>query len=596
MFDTEEEKLNFSRQLTVCKFNTFLKSVEKEAKILTQDLVIGNENSPVMAEDNDNIELRYKGWVYEENQTLGKLFANIDSSAKKPFRVKLIGKWSQILKGMRIGGKRFAVFSPDLSEHLSGILDNAPVGQDCKYGFDLELIKIQTRVQPKPEYKSQTNEEISSDSLKEKKSDRRSHSNSLNESTKESEIQSKPKSDMISRVTRMGGLPILPMKIEPKAEIFDSIDSKEDESPQQKPNPKPRNSSITSNNIQSNENQIYNNSSQKSPESETNLGNCAQIPVTSLASNSMIYSPYFTPQSLETNLSLLSVESRSIQTEIRMNLTKIMDKIDSVSEKVNEIKNCSAPQINSMSSIGFMDSAILLSSIQRIVNENNSLKKEVEEKTSNLQKLNEKIVDLLHLQNIQSTGTHHNSQELDRLLMSEKLLKREISDLTESCDRFKTQNEELNAENRRLKRTVEVLQTEIESQSTSGRESNTVQSKDTLTQIKRLMNDVFRKINAQIDENKSYKSDEIIEIVSNSIRNTTLLMMDSRNNSRTNSPFRQSIDEIDKNKQNLSPKSENLTEKPSIPQRKSIEAKQETNKTADTSEVLKLNSFYFGFH
>ena len=58
MFDTEEDKFNFSRQLTVCKFNTIPKTAENESLILTQELVIGEETDPIVAEVNDNIELR----------------------------------------------------------------------------------------------------------------------------------------------------------------------------------------------------------------------------------------------------------------------------------------------------------------------------------------------------------------------------------------------------------------------------------------------------------------------------------------------------------------------------------------------------------
>ncbi|CAG2123268.1 unnamed protein product, partial [Medioppia subpectinata] len=42
MFDTEEDKCNFNRQLTVCKYNSWRnKSSATESSILTQDLMLG---------------------------------------------------------------------------------------------------------------------------------------------------------------------------------------------------------------------------------------------------------------------------------------------------------------------------------------------------------------------------------------------------------------------------------------------------------------------------------------------------------------------------------------------------------------------------
>ena len=548
MFDTEEDKFNFSRQLTVCKFNTIPKIAENESLILTQELVIGDETDPIVAEVNDNIELRYKGWMFEENQTSGKLFANIDSSTKKPFLLKLVGKWLEMLKGLRAGGKRFAVFAPNLKEQLTGILENAPISDNCRYGLQFELVKIQPRAQQKKGSKTQNDvKETKMSATGSEKSDDsnlKSHSNSISD-----ENQPKQKSDMISRVTRMGGLPILPMKSDLKPEVIDTTDSNEDESLHSKPLPKPRNNSNASNFSLTNETQ-----------SQTNA-NAFPSANSSLYSSQVI--PNLVSQTIESNLAILTAETRTNQTEIRMNLTKILDKIDSVSEKVSEQKYYSNPQ-----SIGFMDSTILLSSIQRIVTENTNLKKDVEEKTSSLQKLNEKIVDLLH---IQSTGGQ-NSSELNSLRQSEASLRQEVNQLNESYYRIRDQSEDLKSENSRLKQTIKELNEQFQSRPNFDTPSRA--SKETATQIKRLMNDVFKRISAQLDDTKSYSSDEVIDIVSNSMRSATFAVMDSKHNSRASSPLRQSVDEIDKNKDNLSLSTDTSVkegEKPPIPHRKSID-------------------------
>ncbi|CAG2111123.1 unnamed protein product, partial [Medioppia subpectinata] len=249
--------------------------------------------------------------------------------------------------------------------------------------------------------------------------------------------------------------------------------------------------------------------------------------------------------------------------------------------------------MSGVSSIGFMDSAILLSSIQRIVDENNSLKKDLENKTSNLQKLNEKICDLLAKQTLPNTSSsdQQNTQQLEQLLMSETRLKRDITILNEDCDRYRAKNEDLSEENHRLRQTVKELRTEVESRPIDSRESKL----EFKSQLKRAMNDVFRKFNAQMDENRSYSSDEIVDIVSNSIKSATLAVIDSQTNSHTNSPFRRPVDEIDKNQsfqQNTTPFDETNIKpmrgssverdvsKPPVPMRKTIDG-QQNNKTMD---------------
>lgn len=555
MFDTEDEKLNFSRLLTLCKYNS--QSNQKERIILTQDLTIGDETHPIVAEENDNIELGYKGWMFEENQTSGKLFVN---STKKPIRLKLVGKWTQMLNGLRIGGKRFAIFGVSLAEELSPIVDNAPFSENCRYGLQLELVKIQSRgTNNKPVIDSKESKVLANNPELNESSKSKSHSNSISD-----ENESKQKTDMISRVTRMGGLAILPIRSDTKPESVDTTDTNEEDSLHSKPLPKPRNNSNASNISQCNETQSQTNSN--------------AIPSTTGSLNSAQMSPNLSSQTIESNLALLTAETRSNQTEIRYNLAKIYDKINSVSEKV---QNYSNPQ-----SIGFMDSTILLSSIQRIVTENSTLKKEVEEKTSSLQKLNEKIVDLLH---IQSTGGQHSS-ELNSLRLSEAALRQEISKLNDINQRIKDQSENLRSENIQLKQTIEELKTQI--QNRPNLETTSRISKENATQMKRLLNDVFKRINSQIDDNRSYTSEEVIDIVSNCMRSATIAALDSKNSSRTNSPLRQSVDEIDI-KDNLSSNQSNTdliareVEKPPIPQRKSIDCNtKNTNQVENSGESV----------
>jgi hypothetical protein len=303
--------------------------------------------------------------------------------------------------------------------------------------------------------------------------------------------------------------------------------------------------------------------------------------------------------SVDSNLSLLTNETRINNSEVRMTLTKIIDKIDLVSEKISDIKNSANSSIPSIpvSSIGFMDSTILLSSIQKIVNDNTNLKKELEDKTVRLQTLNEKICDLLQQQSI-NTKSYNSSEEIERLLTNESRLKRELNVLREDCDRYKANNHDLNLENAQLKKKIHELNSQIENNSVNrvDEELNITQTKEFTSQVKKIMNDVFRRFMSQIDENKTYPTEEIVQIVTNSIRNVTFAVIESRSNSERNSPSHQSFDEIDVNKINYE-KSKNVfntnvsesnskkeLKKPPIPERKIIETQQKTNENNDSDQ------------
>jgi FK506-binding protein 15 len=604
MFDNEEEKCTFSKLLLACKCNVSEKSGD-DSSILVQDLMLGNENSQIVAEDNDTIEVKYNGWLFDDKNSVGKLFVNHESMTKKPFRIKLESEWAQIFRGFKTGGKRYVIIPFKMREKFSEITENAPIEQVLRYGFEFQLIKMRPRKGSQSEKQIDSNEQTISDpneTDKQKISDTTTRLRTLSASVKDESQPNKSKSDILSRVARMGGLPILPMKIESntKSESTDSTDAhnNEEEIIQMKPFPKPRNNSIQSaNNLQIDTS--VTDSNDKIPDSKTNSNpiptNVPQIPVT----NSYQIPSYFMTQntSVDSNLSLLTNETRINNSEVRMTLTKIIDKIDLVSEKISDIKNNANSSIPSIpvSSIGFMDSTILLSSIQKIVNDNNNLKKELEDKTVRLQTLNEKICDLLQQQSI-NTKSYNPSQEIERLLTNESRLKRELNVLREDCERYKANNDDLNLENAQLKKKIHELESETNSVNRVDEELIT-QSKEFTSQVKKIMNDVFRKFMSQIDENKTYPTEEIVQIVTNSIRSVTFAVIESRSNSERNSPSHQSFDEIDVNKinyeKNKNAFNTNVLEsnfkkelkKPPIPERKIIETQQKTNENNDSDQL-----------
>uniref|UniRef100_A0A131XLH4 peptidylprolyl isomerase n=1 Tax=Hyalomma excavatum TaxID=257692 RepID=A0A131XLH4_9ACAR len=102
--------------------------------------------------------------------------------------------------------------------------------------------------------------------------------------------------------------------------------------------------------------------------------------------------PTATNAAVDIQLPLLLSETRSQNTEIRLNLSKLADKVDAILGKLDAVKSQlpSAPLQGS-----YMDGDVLLYNIQRIVQDNEKLKNDNTEKDHKIQGLNEKICDLL---------------------------------------------------------------------------------------------------------------------------------------------------------------------------------------------------------
>ncbi|XP_075736364.1 FK506-binding protein 15 isoform X3 [Rhipicephalus microplus] len=102
--------------------------------------------------------------------------------------------------------------------------------------------------------------------------------------------------------------------------------------------------------------------------------------------------PTATSVAVDMQLPLLLSETRSQNTEVRLDISKLSDKVDTILGKLDAVKSQlpSAPQLGS-----HMDSDVLLYNIQRIVQENQKLKNDNGVKDHKIQGLNEKICDLL---------------------------------------------------------------------------------------------------------------------------------------------------------------------------------------------------------
>nr|XP_058158508.1 FK506-binding protein 15 isoform X6 [Dasypus novemcinctus] len=94
--------------------------------------------------------------------------------------------------------------------------------------------------------------------------------------------------------------------------------------------------------------------------------------------------------------SFLMTEARQHNTEIRMAVSKVADKMDHLMTKVEELQKHSAGNsllIPSMSVT--METSVIMNNIQRIIQENERLKQEILEKSSRIEEQNDKISELI---------------------------------------------------------------------------------------------------------------------------------------------------------------------------------------------------------
>lgn len=104
--------------------------------------------------------------------------------------------------------------------------------------------------------------------------------------------------------------------------------------------------------------------------------------------------PTAKPPSDTTILPVLT-ENRQQTTELRINMGKVSDKVDRILEKVECLQNQQNGQLSLQTSQPNMEASVLMHNVQRVVQENDRLRKEGYEKSSKIEALNDKISELL---------------------------------------------------------------------------------------------------------------------------------------------------------------------------------------------------------
>ncbi|XP_063067262.1 FK506-binding protein 15 isoform X2 [Engraulis encrasicolus] len=459
MFDSLEISADFCKQVCLAKWNAD-PSLET---VMTQDLVLGEGKA---AEDGDTVTISFTAWLLQ-NHTTGETFNS--SASKDKLHPLMLGPskgWEEGLLGMKGGAHRRLIIPPSRRTGPSGILNNAPrsstlvldveVRQVC-FGKDgtLGCPSLGTLESPPssipveiPTPEASPPKQIHQ-SPQTQKVQQRAKSNSPNEKLERS---SSAKARLITRMAKMGQplLPFLhgaiPAQPDPSdSETEDLCDVEETHhatpptvpaSPSSSPPETPALNPVA---VSS---QII-----LARQMETIPPPVETTPVQSFVPyHTMLSTAHIQPMGFHTVpypapdvTSFLMSDVRQFSTEMRLDVGKVADKLEQLNAKVEKLQNHGSffgcPSLS-------MDTAMIMHSIQRITQENTTLKQELHEKSNRIEEQNSKIGELIEqnqrciernsqLQEQKSNSFHSSGQNTHtRLLMAEQDKVRLVEELS----------------------------------------------------------------------------------------------------------------------------------------------------------------------
>uniref|UniRef100_A0A670ZNR4 peptidylprolyl isomerase n=1 Tax=Pseudonaja textilis TaxID=8673 RepID=A0A670ZNR4_PSETE len=419
MFESEKAAVEFSKQLCLAKYN----SSPSPDSVTCQDLILGD--GPAV-EVGDALEVAFTGWLFQ-NSALGQVFdSNVNK--EKLLRLKLgsgkiIKGWEEGMLGLKKGSKRFLVIPPALAYGSQGVANRVP--PDSTLAFEVEVKRVSRSLSfgvprdslaPSP---GPNTEHLSADpaglppstsgnwdifsqrflcfvrcfSLSPSLS---SLPPSLSFSLSCVKNPDMAKAKLISRMAKMGQ-PMLPFLSGSAPAQLDSSDSEIEVggwvglrnwgAGGGAPNTSPKDQRCSIN-VSGPQHFARSCSSRHIFSAETIL------PSRSSSDNSPRHvNPFTLTGDIGT---FLMTEARQQNTEIRLSVGRVADKIDQLAAKMEELQKQNSTQslLPGISSVT-METAMIMANIQRIIQENERLKQEVFEKSSRIEEQNEKISELI---------------------------------------------------------------------------------------------------------------------------------------------------------------------------------------------------------
>ncbi|XP_048679042.2 FK506-binding protein 15 isoform X3 [Caretta caretta] len=456
MFESEKAAMDFSKQLCIAKCN----SIPSLDSVVYQDLVIGEGQG---LEVGDSLEVAYSGWLFQNNG-LGQVF---DSNVNKDklLRLKLgsgkvIKGWEEGMMGMKKGGRRLLIIPPAWAYGSQGVASRIPSDSTLVFEVEVKRVKLvkesgtdghsigsrdSSASSPVPNSDSFSADPVglppSTIPLKPGEPAVRTKSNSINEQLANPDVA---KAKLISRMAKMGQ-PMLPFLAGTAGTQLDSSDSEIEDPNTLRGTAQPVSSSPKRPFLQPAHAVLPQLTTQVPQPSVSGLQapSAALMPATlqshsALPGSAQSFQPYagmayaYSQTAAASQLqpvgqmypapfqapsdvtSFLMTEARQHNTEIRMAVSKVADKMDHLAAKVEELQkqntsnNLLLPGISSVT----METAMIMSNIQRIIQENERLKQEIFEKSSRIEEQNEKIGELI--------GRNQRYVEQSNLLMEQR--------------------------------------------------------------------------------------------------------------------------------------------------------------------------------
>ncbi|XP_031457378.1 FK506-binding protein 15 isoform X2 [Phasianus colchicus] len=443
MFESEKAAMDFSKQVCIAKYN----SSPVLDSVLYQDLLLGEGQG---VEGGDSLEIAYTGWLFQNNG-LGQVF---DSNVNKDklLRLKLgsgkvIKGWEEGMMGMKKGGRRYLIIPPAWAYGTQGVAGRVPPDSTLVFEVEVRRVKlvkegsgsdgqsISSRDSPAPS-PVPNSDGFSADSVllppstippKPGEPAVRAKSNSISEQLANPDVA---KAKLISRMAKMGQ-PMLPFLAGTAGSQLDSSDSEIEDPNSLRGAAQP----VVSSSMRSSQ-PAHAVLPTVSPQAQASgsappVSSAALMPATIQAHSvlpggaqgfqpypgmpfaysqtatsasqlqpvgQMYPAPYQAPGDVT---SFLMTEVRQHNTEIRLAVSKVVDKMDHLAAKVmyevEEMKKQNTgnssllPGISSVT----MEASMIMSNIQRIIQENERLKQEIFEKSSRIEEQNEKISELI---------------------------------------------------------------------------------------------------------------------------------------------------------------------------------------------------------
>uniref|UniRef100_A0A8C4W0L6 peptidylprolyl isomerase n=1 Tax=Gopherus evgoodei TaxID=1825980 RepID=A0A8C4W0L6_9SAUR len=372
MFESEKAAMDFSKQLCIAKCN----SSPSLDSVLYQDLIVGEGQG---LEVGDSLEVAYTGWLFQNNG-LGQVFdSNINKD--KLLRLKLgsgkvIKGWEEGMMGMKKGGRRLLIIPPAWAYGSQGVANRIPPDSTLVFEVEVKRVKLvkesgsdeqsigsrgSSASSPVPNSDSFSTDPVGLPPLtippKPGEPAVRAKSNSISEQLANPDVA---KAKLISRMAKMGQ-PMLPFLAGTAGTQLDSSDSEIEDPNTLRGTAQPVSSSPKRPFLQ--------------PAHAVLPQLTTQVPQPSV-SGLQVPSAALMPATLQPH-SALAGSAQSFQVEEL--------------QKQNSSNNLLLPGISSVT----METAMIMSNIQRIIQENERLKQEIFEKSSRIEEQNEKIGELI---------------------------------------------------------------------------------------------------------------------------------------------------------------------------------------------------------